>query len=51
MKGKTLRTLLHHTLFLCVGLGLWEWGARVGWIDPSFVGSPLGHHHFHVGKL
>ena len=42
MRGETLRTLLLHALFLCAVLGLWEWGARVGWIDSSFMGSPLG---------
>ena len=42
MKAETLRTLAQHALFVCVFLGLWEWGARVGWVDPSFMGSPLG---------
>jgi NitT/TauT family transport system permease protein len=42
MKAETLRTLAQHALFVCVFLGLWEWGARAGWVDPSFMGSPLG---------
>ena len=42
MRAETLRSLALHALFLSVVLGLWEWGARVGWIDPSFMGNPLG---------
>jgi NitT/TauT family transport system permease protein len=42
MKADTLRTLAQHAVFVGVVLGLWEWGARVGIIDPSFMGSPLG---------
>jgi NitT/TauT family transport system permease protein len=42
MKAETLRTLAQHALFVCAFLGLWEWGARAGWVDPSFMGSPLG---------
>jgi NitT/TauT family transport system permease protein len=42
MRAETLRTLSWHALFLSVVLGLWEWGARTGWVDPSFMGSPLG---------
>jgi len=51
MRGETFRTFLLHALFLCVVLGLWEWGARVGWVDPSFVGSPLGIITFTLGNL
>jgi NitT/TauT family transport system permease protein len=42
MKANTFQTLFQHTLFIALTLGLWEWGARQGFIDPSFVGSPLG---------
>ncbi len=42
MKADTWRAGGLHALFVAVVLGLWEWGARVGWVDPSFVGSPLG---------
>lgn len=42
MKANSFQTLLQHTLFIALILGLWEWGARQGLIDPSFVGSPLG---------
>ena len=34
MRAETLRSLAMHALFLSVVLGLWEWAARVGWIDP-----------------
>jgi len=51
MKADTFRTLLQHALFLGVVLGLWEWGARTGSIDPSFMGSPLGIVGFTVENL
>lgn len=42
MKADTLRMLAQHAVFVGVVLGLWEWGAYTGFIDPSFLGSPLG---------
>lgn len=42
MRAETLRTLAQHAVFVGGVLGLWEWGARTGFIDPSFMGSPLG---------
>ena len=42
MKADTLRMLAQHALFVGVVLGLWEWAAHTGYIDPSFLGSPLG---------
>ena len=51
MRAETLRTLSLHALFLCVVLGLWEWGARAGWVDPSFMGSPLGIIQFTLENL
>jgi NitT/TauT family transport system permease protein len=42
MKVNVLQTWAQHVLFVFVALACWEWGARTGWIDPSFVGSPLG---------
>ena len=51
MRGESFRTLSLHALFLGVVLGLWEWGARVGWIDPSFMGSPLGIIRFTLENL
>ena len=42
MKAESVRTLLQHSVFVGLVLGLWEWGARAGVIDPSFMGSPLG---------
>ena len=51
MRAETLRTFSLHALFLCVVLGLWEWGARAGWVDPSFMGSPLGIIQFTLENL
>jgi NitT/TauT family transport system permease protein len=51
MKAETLRTLAQHALFVCAFLGLWEWGARAGWVDPSFMGSPLGIINFTLQNL
>ena len=51
MKAETFRTLAQHALFVCVFLGLWEWGARAGWVDPSFMGSPLGIIKFTLENL
>ncbi len=42
MKADTLRMLAQHAVFVGLVLGLWEWAARTGYIDPSFLGSPLG---------
>jgi len=42
MKAETLRTLVQHAAFVALALGAWEWAARAGWVDPSFVGTPLG---------
>lgn len=42
MRASALRHVFQHGLFIVLVLGLWEWGARHGFIDPSFVGSPLG---------
>ena len=37
-----VKVVLQHTMFVAAALALWEWGARTGFIDPSFVGSPVG---------
>jgi len=42
MKAEQLQQLGRHLLFLVVVLGLWQGAARAGWIDASFLGSPLG---------
>jgi NitT/TauT family transport system permease protein len=42
MKAENARNVFRHAVFVTVALGLWEWGARTGVIDQSFVGSPLG---------
>jgi len=42
MRAEKLVILVKHAVFVTVALGLWEWGARTGVIDQSFVGSPLG---------
>ena len=42
MKAENARNLFRHAVFVTVALSLWEWGARTGVIDQSFVGSPLG---------
>lgn len=41
---RTRKMLVHTTqiLVLVLALGIWEAGARVGFIDPFFFGSPLG---------
>lgn len=46
MKAESLRKLAQHAAFVSVVLGLWEWGAHTGVIDPSFMGSPMGIIHF-----
>ena len=51
MKAETLRMLAQHAVFVGVVLGLWEWGARNGFIDPSFLGSPLGIIGFSLENL
>lgn len=42
MRVSTLPNFVRHALFVSLLIGLWEWGARTGVIDQSFVGSPLG---------
>jgi NitT/TauT family transport system permease protein len=41
---RTRKILVHTTqiAILVLGLGFWEIGSRIGWIDPFFFGSPLG---------
>ena len=51
MKADTLRMLAQHAVFVGVVLGLWEWGAHTGYIDPSFMGSPLGIINFTLENL
>lgn len=31
-----------HIVFLAIVLGVWEYAARRGWVDPTFVGQPSG---------
>jgi NitT/TauT family transport system permease protein len=42
MKAETLKVMAQHATFVILVAALWEWGARAGVIDPSFVGSPVG---------
>lgn len=35
-------TMAQHACLLAALLGLWEWAARSGWIDVTFVGQPSG---------
>lgn len=51
MKAETRHNALAHTLFLTLFLGLWEWGARSGVIDQSFVGSPWGIAQFTLENM
>lgn len=38
----TLTSVLQHSCLLALLLGLWEWAARSGRIDPAFFGQPSG---------
>lgn len=51
MKASTLLNFVRHALFVSLLIGLWEWGARTGFIDQSFVGSPLGIATFTVNNV
>ena len=51
MKANVRQTLLKHVLFVTAAVLLWEWGARSGVIDQSFVGSPLGIATFTVNNF
>ena len=51
MKADIVRTWGLHALLVALVLGLWEWGARAGWVDQSFVGSPLGIAAFTVENV
>lgn len=35
-----MRNVIMHILFLGAILGLWEYAARAGWLDPIFFGQP-----------
>jgi len=51
MKVKFLPNLAQHFLFVILALALWEWGARTGVIDQSFVGSPQGIAYFTLNNF
>lgn len=51
MKANVFKTLARHAAFVAAIVLLWEWGARTGVIDQSFVGSPLGIATFTVNNF
>lgn len=51
MKANFVSTFSKHAAFVVIIVALWEWGARTGVIDQSFVGSPFGIASFTYNNL
>ena len=42
MRTRHWMRLIGHTLFVVAFLGIWEWSAASGLLDPTFFGRPSG---------